>query len=188
MVLIDSTSPTTPAARPGSPPATPTARGAWLCARVAARLGLGRLYSATAYDSLPAPSRDEVRATISTATTLRSTIDEFAQASTSTQEAGELRDFEAKPLVVLTAGDGGGAAWFAKQDRLARLSNQHVAPGRGRGLTRDARRRPDGIGLDHHRDPRRGRLGGAERHWPVDLRVSPFTFSPCGCREPCHRP
>ena len=38
------------------------------------------------------------------------------------QEAAELRDFGAKPLVVLTAGDGGGAAWFAKQDRLAQLS------------------------------------------------------------------
>jgi len=89
---------------------------------IAARLGLGRLYGVTDYSSLPAQSRDEVRATISTATTLRSTIDEFAQASTSMQEAAELQDFEAKPLVVLTAGDGSDADWFAKQDRLAQLS------------------------------------------------------------------
>ena len=88
---------------------------------IAARLGLGRLYGVTDYSSLPAQSRDEVRATISTATTLRSTIDEFAQA-TSMQEAAELQDFEAKPLVVLTAGDGSDADWFAKQDRLAQLS------------------------------------------------------------------
>jgi hypothetical protein len=38
------------------------------------------------------------------------------------QEAAKLRDFGTKPLVVLTAVDGSDAAWFAKQDRLARLS------------------------------------------------------------------
>jgi hypothetical protein len=124
MVLIDSTSPTTPAPRAQESAGTSdglAARGSALVT-IAARLGLGRLYSVTAYDSLPAPSRDEVRATISTATTLRSTIDEFAQASTSMQEAAELRNVGTKPLVVLTAGNGSDAAWFAKQDRLARLS------------------------------------------------------------------
>ncbi|MGZ4615765.1 MAG: alpha/beta hydrolase [Actinomycetes bacterium] len=124
LVLIDSTSPTTPAPQTEAPAATSdglVARGSALVS-IAARLGLGRLYSLTAYGSLPTQSRDEVRATISTATTLRSTIDEFAQASTSMQEAAELRDFEAKPLVVLTAGDGSDAAWFARQDRLAQVS------------------------------------------------------------------
>jgi pimeloyl-ACP methyl ester carboxylesterase len=124
MVLIDSTSPTSPAPQAQESAGTPdgvVARGSALVS-IAARLGLGRLYSVTDYGSLPARSRDEVRATTSTATTLRSTIDEYAQASTSMQEAAELRDFGAKPLVVLTAGDGSDAAWFAKQDRLAQLS------------------------------------------------------------------
>jgi hypothetical protein len=42
------------------------------------------------------------------------------------QEAAELRDFGAKPLVVLTAGEGSDASWFAKQDKLARLSTNTV--------------------------------------------------------------
>ena len=100
---------------------------------------MGRLYSLTSYGSLPTRSRDEVRATISTAATPRSTIDEFAHASTSMQEAAELRDFGAKPLVVLTAGVGSDARWVAKQDKLAHL-DQHRAPRRRRGLARDARR------------------------------------------------
>ena len=93
MVLIDSTSPTIPA--PQTQPQTasdgPLARGSAL-ASVAARVGLGRLYSLTSYGDLPTQSRDEVRATISTAATLRSTIDEFTQASRSMQEAAELRE------------------------------------------------------------------------------------------------
>ena len=128
MVLIDSTSPTTPAPQTEAPAAAsdgPVARGSALVS-VVARFGLGRLYSLISYDSLPTQSRDEVRATISTAATLRSTIDEFAQASTSMQEAAELRDFGAKPLVVLTAGDGSDASWFAKQDKLAHLSTNTV--------------------------------------------------------------
>lgn len=124
MVLVDSTLPTAPAPQPKvSSGATDglVARGSSLVS-IAARLGLGRLYSLTDYGSLPAPSRDEVRATISTATTLRSTIDEYAQASTSMQEAAGLRDLGATPLVVLTAGRGSDASWAAKQGRLARLS------------------------------------------------------------------
>jgi pimeloyl-ACP methyl ester carboxylesterase len=128
MVLIDSTSPTTPAPQTVAPRAAsdgPVARGSSLVS-VVARFGLGRLYSLTSYGSLPTQSRDEVRATISTAPTLRSTIDEYAQASTSMQEAAELRDFGAKPLVVLTAGDGSDAGWFAQQDKLAQLSTNTV--------------------------------------------------------------
>ena len=55
---------------------------------------------------LPARSRDEVSASVATAGTLRSTIDEFAQASASVREAAALHDLGDKPLVVLTAGAG----------------------------------------------------------------------------------
>jgi pimeloyl-ACP methyl ester carboxylesterase len=126
MVLIDSTSPATPArSSTDGDPAGVVRRGSALVS-IAARLGLGRLYSLSAYDSLPPQSREEVRATISTASTVRSTIEEFAQASTSMQQAGALRDFGAKPLVILTAGSGSDVSWLAKQDHLAGLSTNSV--------------------------------------------------------------
>ena len=67
MVLIDSTSSTSPTTlAPQAQESAGTsdglaARGSVLVS-IAARFGLGRLYSVTAYGSLPARSRDEVRA------------------------------------------------------------------------------------------------------------------------------
>lgn len=125
MVLIDSTSPASPSPQDQPPTSAGSsdviARASSLMS-IAARLGLGRLYSLFAYDGLPARSRDEVRGSTSTAAALRSTIDEYAQASTSMQQAAELRDLGATPLVVLTAGAGSNDSWLAKQDRLASLS------------------------------------------------------------------
>ena len=76
--------------------------------------------------SLPPRSRDEVRASIATASNLRSTIDEYVQASASVKQAASLRDFADKPLVVLTAGSGSDAAWTAAQNDLATLSTNSV--------------------------------------------------------------
>lgn len=125
MVLIDSTSPSSPASedQPSSSAVSSTVitRGSSLVS-ITARLGLGRLYSLFDYASLPEQSRDEVRATTSTAATLRSTIEEYAQATSSVQQAAELRGLGARPLVVLTAGTGSDDSWIANQDRLARLS------------------------------------------------------------------
>jgi hypothetical protein len=87
-----------------------------------ARLGLARLYSQFSYGSLPPRSRDETRATGSTAGNLLSTIDEYVQANASIDQAAAFRDFAGKPLVVLTAGSGNDAAWQAKQKDLAALS------------------------------------------------------------------
>jgi hypothetical protein len=88
----------------------------------AARLGLGRLYGQFAFGSLPPRSRDEVRASVATPSWLRSTIDEYLQATASIEQAAALRDFADKPLIVLTAGSGHDAAWSAAQDRMATLS------------------------------------------------------------------
>jgi hypothetical protein len=88
----------------------------------AARLGLGRLYGQFAVGDLPPRSRDEVRASIATAGNLRSTIDEYVQASSSVRQAAALDDFGDKPLLVLTAGSGHDAAWTAAQNHLATLS------------------------------------------------------------------
>jgi hypothetical protein len=57
---------------------------------------------------------------------LGSTIDEYLQASASTEQAAALRDFADKPLIVLTAGSGHDAAWSAAQNQLARLSTNSV--------------------------------------------------------------
>ena len=130
MVLVDSTAPAS-AANPGA--ASPGHGGSndvmgrvSALVSVSARLGLGRLYARFAVGSLPPRSREEVRASDATASTLRSTIDEYNQASASTKQATALRDFADKPLVVLTAGSGHDAAWSAAQNRLARLSTNSV--------------------------------------------------------------
>jgi pimeloyl-ACP methyl ester carboxylesterase len=125
MVLVDSTAP----AAPGTSTAANDRSESDILRRIsaltstAARFGLGRIYAQLSYDELPAQSRDEVRASIATASTLRSTIDEYAQGSASAREAAALRDFGHKPLVVLTAGVGNDAAWATAQARLAGLSD-----------------------------------------------------------------
>jgi len=128
MVLVDTTA---PAAKPGA--ASPGNPGSYdVMGRVSAlvsssaRLGLTRLYSHVAFGSLPPQSRDEVSASIATASNLRSTIDEFVQANASMGQAAALRDFGDKPLVVLTAGIGSDAAWIATHDKLAALSTNSV--------------------------------------------------------------
>jgi pimeloyl-ACP methyl ester carboxylesterase len=130
MVLVDSTAPAS-AANPGTPSpghggsANGMSRVAALVSS-SARLGLGRLYAQVDFGSLPPRSRDEVRASVATASMLRSTIDEYLQATASTEQAAALRDFADKPLIVLTAGSGHDAAWSAAQDRLATLSTNSV--------------------------------------------------------------
>jgi pimeloyl-ACP methyl ester carboxylesterase len=130
MVLVDSTAPAS-AAKPRA--AAAGAAGSYdLIARVSAlvsttgRLGLGRLYAQSSFGSLPPRSRDEVRASTATAGNLRSTIDEFVQASASVDQAAALRDFADKPLGVLTAGSGHDAAWSTAQNHLATLSTNSV--------------------------------------------------------------
>jgi pimeloyl-ACP methyl ester carboxylesterase len=130
MVLIDSTAPAS-AANPGTP--SPGHGGSSdgmsrvsALVSTAARLGLARLYAQSDFGSLPPRSRDEVRASVATASTLRSTIDEYVQATASTEQAAALRDFADKPLIVLTAGSGHDPAWSAAQNRMATLSTNSV--------------------------------------------------------------
>jgi pimeloyl-ACP methyl ester carboxylesterase len=130
MVLVDSTAPAS-AAKPGTASSghggsdDAMSRVSALVS-TAARLGLGRLYAQFALGSLPPRSRDEVRASDATASTLRRTIDEYVQATASTEQAAALRDFADKPLIVLTAGSGHDAAWSAAQNRMATLSTNSV--------------------------------------------------------------
>jgi pimeloyl-ACP methyl ester carboxylesterase len=130
MVLVDSTAPAS-AAKPGTPPpghggsSDGMSRVSALVS-ASARLGLARLYAQSDFGGLPPRSRDEVRASVATASTLRSTIDEYLQANASMEQAAALRDFADKPLIVLTAGSGHDAAWSAAQNRMATLSTNSV--------------------------------------------------------------
>jgi pimeloyl-ACP methyl ester carboxylesterase len=83
MVLVDSTAPA-PAANPGTPSpghggSNDDMRRVAALVSVSARLGLGRLYGQSAVGSLPPRSRDEVRASVATPSTFRSTIEETSR-------------------------------------------------------------------------------------------------------------
>jgi hypothetical protein len=79
-----------------------------------------------AVGGLPPRSTGEVRASVATARNLRSTIDEYVQASSSVHQAAALTDFGAKPLLVLTAPVGQSADWIPAQNHLATLSSNSV--------------------------------------------------------------
>jgi pimeloyl-ACP methyl ester carboxylesterase len=130
MVLVDSTA---PAPRPSPATASPSDAGSYdvmgrasALASITARLGLARLYGLLVGDGLPPQSHDEVGARGATAGNLRSTIDEYVHAGASAEHAASLRDFGAKPLVVLTAGSGSARGWAEKQNALAALSTNSV--------------------------------------------------------------
>ncbi|HEU4421121.1 MAG TPA: alpha/beta hydrolase [Pilimelia sp.] len=130
MVLVDSTAPA-PAADPEA--TSPGDGGSYdvmgrvsALVSVSARLGPGRLYAQAEAGTLPPRSRNEVRASIATASNLRSTIDEYVQANASMEQAASLGDLADKPLVVLTAGIGSDATHSAAQNDLATLSTNSV--------------------------------------------------------------
>jgi pimeloyl-ACP methyl ester carboxylesterase len=128
MVIVDTTAPreAPPAASSGERNSyDPIGRVSALIS-TSARLGLTRLYAPTEFGSLPPQSRDQVRASLTTGSNLRSTIDEYVQANTSMAQAGAFTDFGDKPLVVLTAGSGSDAALIAAHERLAAMSTNSV--------------------------------------------------------------
>jgi alpha/beta hydrolase fold len=81
MVLVDSTAPASAvnagAASAGGGGSDDGMRRVSALVSSSARVGLGRLYAQSAFGSLPPRSRDEVRASAATPSTLRSTIDEY---------------------------------------------------------------------------------------------------------------
>lgn len=128
LILVDSTAPSSTAT-----PGEPKEKGSYdllgrisALASASARLGLGRLLAESDYGTLPAQSRDEIRASATTAIYLQSSIDEYIQAGESGAQAAALTDFADKPLVVLTAGVGSSPSWMTAQDRLATLSTNSV--------------------------------------------------------------
>jgi pimeloyl-ACP methyl ester carboxylesterase len=121
VVLLDSTAP-----RPGA--VAPNRAGSYdLIGRIStllsatAHLGAAHLIP-DSYDSLPARSRDEARATVSTARSVESYLNEFRAGAAATRQAAALADFADKPLIVVTAGRGNDSTWQAAQNKLATLS------------------------------------------------------------------
>src|SRR5215218_750993 len=130
MVLVDSTAPASAAnagaASPGHGGSDDATSHVSALISTAARLGLVRLYARSDFGSLPPRSRDEVRASVATPSTFRSTIDEYDQANASIEQAAVLDDFADKQLIVQTAGSGHDAAWSTAQNRMATLSTNSV--------------------------------------------------------------
>ena len=89
-----------------------------------ANLGLAHLLP-NPYDSLPPLARGQARASVSTARSVLSYLDEFQAAAASARQAATLVDFDSKPLIVVTASRGQTEAWPAAQDKLATLSSNH---------------------------------------------------------------
>jgi pimeloyl-ACP methyl ester carboxylesterase len=121
LVLLDSTAP-----NPGG--TRPTKAGTYdLIGRIStlmsatAHLGAAHLFP-DSYDTLPARFRDEARATVSTARSVESYLNEFRVGAAATRQAAALDDLGGKPLIVVTAGRGQAVTWQAAQSKLATLS------------------------------------------------------------------
>jgi pimeloyl-ACP methyl ester carboxylesterase len=134
MVLIDTTQPATepksvtePESVTGSDDPDSYTLTSRLSALIStsARLGLGRVF-AQMKSSLPPQSTAEVNVGLTTARSLRSTIDEYIAAGGSVEQAAALQDFGDKPLAVLTAAIGSDATWVAGHEELARFSTNGV--------------------------------------------------------------
>jgi pimeloyl-ACP methyl ester carboxylesterase len=127
LVLLDSTAP-----KPG--PAPPKVPGSYHgLSRVSAlvstiaHFGVGRLIAQADYGNLPPSSQGGARANASTARSLASSIDEFAEANRAMQQASSLTSLHGKPLIVLTADEGvSDDQWQTKQDRMAALSTNSL--------------------------------------------------------------
>jgi pimeloyl-ACP methyl ester carboxylesterase len=126
MVLVDSTAPVSTAGTASSGEAHDVMSRVSALLSATARLGLGRLYGQIGAGGLPPRSQDESRASMATASNLRSTVDEYVQGGASARQAAALTDLADKPLVVLTAGRGHDTTWFTAQNHLAALSTNSV--------------------------------------------------------------
>jgi hypothetical protein len=126
LILVDST------AAHHTPVSRPTAGSYSILKHVSSligstsRLGLGRLIASSASSSLPPRYRDDARMTAATGKEMGGFVDEFVVANRSESEAGELRTFGDKPLIVLTAEKGNSAGWMADQNRTVTLSTNSV--------------------------------------------------------------
>ena len=91
-----------------------------------ARLGVFRLVSVLGSDALPAPARDEERATTVTGSLMRVQRDEFAELPRTLEEAAALTTLGGKPLIVVSGVVGEQAGWLQMQEKMMGLSTNSV--------------------------------------------------------------
>lgn len=126
LVLVDSTAAST---SPLSPPRAGSYSAVQHASSLAATtswLGVGRLLAATSAAELPPMYRDDLRATAATGKEMTGVPAEYLVAGRSAAAAGTLRSLGAKPLVVLTAGQGSREGWMGSQNAMAELSSNSV--------------------------------------------------------------
>ena len=125
LVLVDSTESKEPAKSviptSGDESSEPATGRVPILASLSARVGLTRLLGQLDLGTLPSHSRAEARASVAQARWVRSAVDEYMRGTSSMHEAASLRDFDDKPLMVLTAGEH-PASWMATQNKMLTLS------------------------------------------------------------------
>src|SRR3954447_5907110 len=124
MVLLDSSTPEQFTALPDYPSDYKMIQRTYGVLPSVARLGVGRLFSTSAWTSLPQPAAGQVRAWGTSSRGLENARDDSSTYRVSFQQAQALRTLDRKPLVVVTASGslGDTAGWSAAQDKLAALS------------------------------------------------------------------
>src|SRR4051794_19396732 len=125
MVLLDSSTPEQFTALPDYPSAYRMIQRTYGILPTVARLGVGRLFSTSAWSSLPQPAAGQVRAFGTSSRGLENARDDTSTYRVSFRQAQALRTLDGKPLVVLTASGSitDTAGWSAAQDKLATLSS-----------------------------------------------------------------
>ena len=126
LVLVDSTAPASSSTPPGDAGSYSLLGRISAVLPMLARAGGTRLTCFSAYAGLPPQSRDEERASCSTARDAASTIDELRESATAMAQANAVSDLAGTPLAVVTAGSGHDAAWLSAQNELAGLSTNSV--------------------------------------------------------------
>lgn len=126
MVLLDSATPEQFTALPNYPGFYSTFRRASGVLPTLARLGVGRITSVTVFGGLPTQARDQERSFNASPRDYQGQRDEWSELPTSFSQAKALTTFGAKPLIVITAGQGQDPGWSGAQDKLALLSTNSV--------------------------------------------------------------
>lgn len=124
MVLLDSSTPEQFTALPKYPGVYQLLRRLYGTAPSVARLGFGRLFTTSAYSSLPQPAAGHVRAFGTSSRGLENARDDVSRFHDAFHQAKALSTLGDKPLVVLTATGSikDTPGWPAAQNKLAALS------------------------------------------------------------------
>src|SRR3954454_13424552 len=124
MVLLDSSTPEQFTALPDYPSDYKMIQRTYGVLPSVARLGIGRLFSTSAWTSLPQPAAGQVRAWGTSSRGFENARDDSSTYRVSFQQAQALRTLDGKPLVVLMAAGSidDTRGWSAAQDKLAALS------------------------------------------------------------------